>query len=375
MGIDLQDATPLYQQIVNDIKSQISAGSLVVGDKMPSQNELARVYDVSLITVKRALAELINEGVLFSRVGKGTYVARKPPAGGLTEHVTIGLVLRDLQSPYFSRIVRSVEGEVSERGFNLLVSTSANQVEKEEGQIYHYRKMGVHGLIIASMTRQYRASGALRELHAENFPYVVVSYIADEDINYVGTDHEYGAYLATEHLIKMGYRSIGYINGEPGNLLGELRKKGFLSALTQYGVPFHQNFEFHLRLRGEWNDYTSGYEIGQTFAGLEKRPRAMFIYNDLSALGFQKAVLDKGLRVPGDVAMVGFDNINQSVTAPVPLTTIHQPTEKIGPLAVDLLTKLIQSQPAERRIVLKPALVIRESCGSGMPVKDGFAKN
>lgn len=368
MGINLQDATPLYQQIVNDIKSQISAGLLSVGEKMPSQNELARTYDVSLITVKRALAELINEGVLFSRVGKGTYVARKPPTGKLTEHVTIGLVLRDLQSPYFSRIVRSVEGEVSERGFNLLVSTSANQVEKEEGQIYHYRHIGVHGMIIASMTRQYRASGALRELHAENFPYVVVSYIADEDINYVGTDHEYGAYLATEHLIKMGYQSIGYINGEPGNLLGELRKKGFLSALARYGIPFNENFEFHLRQRGEWNDYTSGYEIGQTFAGLEERPRAMFIYNDLSALGFQKAVLDNGLQVPGDVAMVGFDNINQSVTAPVPLTTIHQPTEKIGPLAVDMLTRLIQRQPAERRIILKPTLVIRESCGSNMPV-------
>ncbi len=364
MGIDLKDSTPLYQQIVNDIKLKINGGALSVGDKIPSQNELARTYDVSLITVKKALAELINETVLFSRVGKGTYVARKPQTGGFNEHLTFGMVLRDLQSPYFSRIVRSVEEAVSGMGFNLLVSTSANQVEKEEGQIYHYRKTGVQGMIIASMTRQYRASGALRELHTSKFPYVVVSYIADEDINYVGTDHKYGAYLATSHLINLGYKTIGYINGEKGNMLGELRKKGFLKALNDNSIPFSEHFEFYLRLRGEWNDYTSGYEIGEKFAKLKKRPDAMFIYNDLSALGFQKAVFDNGLRVPKDVAMVGFDNINQSVTAPVPLTTIHQPTEKIGKKAVDMLLKLIHGSPIKRRLILKPKLVIRESCGA-----------
>ncbi len=368
MSIDLKDSMPLYQQIVNDIKAQINADMLSIGDKIPSQNELSRAYDVSLITVKRALAELINDGILFSRVGKGTYVARKPRSGGFSEHVTIGLVLRDLQSPYFSRIARGVEKEVSARGFNLLVSTSANQMEKEESQIYHYRKIGVHGMIIASMTRQYRASGALRELHAAKFPYVAVSYMVDEDINYVGTDHEYGAYLAAEHLIESGYKTIGYINGEQGNLLGAIRKKGFLKALEDYGVSFNEKFEFHLLRRGEWNDYTSGYEIGKQFSKLPDPPRAMFVYNDLAALGFQKAILDNGLTVPGDVAIVGFDNIDQSVTALVPLTTIHQPTEEIGPLAVDMLTKLIRGQTTPRRIVLKPRLVIRESCGSEIKI-------
>lgn len=364
MGIDLRDATPLYQQIIKDLKSKINTGELKIGGQVPSQHQMAKEYDVSLITVKKALAEMIREGVLFSRVGKGTYVARKPIKVDFSGNITFGLVLRDLKNPYFSRIVESIEEKVSHYGGNLLLATSSNRAEKEESQILHYRRIGVHGLLIASMTRQYRASPALRELHDDHFPYVVVSYIVDRDINYVGTDHELGAFLAGKHLIGLGYQRIGYINGEPGNILGEVRKQGFLKALKKYRKIFEERFEFRLRLRGGWLDYESGYEIGQKFAKLTDRPEAMFVYNDLSALGFEKALSDQGILVPNDVAIVGFDNIKEGATAKPPLTTVHQPTEKIGPIAVDMLLNKIKGEPVESRVTLKPHLIVRESCGA-----------
>ncbi|MDZ7355155.1 MAG: GntR family transcriptional regulator [candidate division KSB1 bacterium] len=365
MGIDFNTPTPLYRQIADDIKARIASGQMKVGDQLGSQQELAREYSVSLITVKKALADLIHEGVLFSRVGKGTYVAaRKRVAIDLSRHKTIGLVLRDLKSPFFSLILHSVEEKASEKGYNLLLSNSGDRLDKEESQIRHFRQIGVSGLIIASMSRIYRATNSIRKLHQENFPYVFVSYMEDEDIFYVGTDHEYGAHLATEHLIKLGHYRIGYISCEEGNLLSELRKKGYLRALQQYGKPFEESLVFRSSSKGEGDDYQSGYEIGLRFLALAQKPDAVFAYKDLAALGFQQALLDHGLKVPHDVAIVGFDDIESGQYAPVPLTTIHQPTAEIGAIAVETLIKRIEGKEANIRTILKPTLVVRESCGA-----------
>ncbi len=365
MGVDFNLPVPLYRQIADDIKAKIASGRKKAGDQLGSQQELAREYGVSLITVKKALADLITEGVLFSRVGKGTYVAAPKRATiDLARHKTIGLVLRDLKSPFFSLIVHSVEEKASEKKYNLLLSNSSDSLEKEESQIRHFRQIGVSGLIIASMSRIYRATNTIRKLHHENFPYVFVSYMEDEDIFYVGTDHEYGAYLATKHLIKLGHNKIGYISGEEGNLLSELRKKGYLRALQQYGKPYEESFVFRSCSKGEEDDYQCGYEIGQRFLTLTQKPDAVFAYKDLAALGFQQAILDQGLKVPEDVAIVGFDDIERGQYAPVPLTTIHQPTAVIGAIAVETLIKRIEGKEATTRTILKPKLVVRESCGA-----------
>jgi DNA-binding LacI/PurR family transcriptional regulator len=190
---------------------------------------------------------------------------------------------------------------------------------------------------------------------------VVVSYITDPDICFVGTDHQEGGFIATEHLVKSGYRKIGYINGEKGNLCGEERKNGYLKALKKHTIPINEKYEYRLPLGGEWNDFRSGYKIGKSFLQQSEKPEAVFAYNDLVALGFQKAILEGGLKIPQDVAIVGFDNIDECSTAAVPLTTINQPTDKIGNIAVDVLYRKCRGEEVDIRYVLKPQLVVRES--------------
>ncbi len=366
MGIDLNNPEPLYRQISNDIKAKIAAGTLKTGDQLASQNELADEYDVSLITIKKALADLAKEGVVYSRVGKGTYVANQETHVDFAKSKTIGFVLRDLESPFFSRILSSVEKTLAEKEYNLLLSSTAGKTDKEESIIKHFLQIGVSGLIIASMSRENYASPVIRKLQEENYPYVFVSYIADEDISYVGTDHEEGAFVAVRHLLKLGYSKIGYINGESGSLLGELRKKGLLRALNMSDIQFNPDFEYRLKLRGEWHDFQSGYEIGAEFVNSTDRPEAIFAYNDLSALGFQKAILENGLSIPDDVALVGFDNIKRGALAAVPLTTINQPAEEIGELAVEMVVRKIRNEPVNSRQILKPELIVRDSCGAGI---------
>jgi DNA-binding LacI/PurR family transcriptional regulator len=365
--IDVENPQPLYIQVADAIKKSIASGKLQVGDRLPSQKSLASEFSVSLITIKTAMADLNREGVIYGRVGKGSFISNSVTHVDFSKSKSIGFVLQDIDSPFFSRILASVEKNLSEEKYNLLLTSTAGEKEREENMIQHLLDIGVSGLIVASMSREYRASPIIRKLHEQKFPYVVVSYLVDEDISYVGVDHELGAFIATQHLTRLGYTKIGYLNGirgEQGSLLGNLRKKGFLTALKQSNIEYNPDYEYMFQLRGEWNDYQSGYDIGLQFSQKINRPEAIFAFDDLSALGFEKAVLEQGLRVPQDVALVGFDDIKRGVSAPVPLTTIHQPTTEIGKVAVDVIHKKITGQPYQSRILLKPTLVVRDSCGA-----------
>ena len=367
-GIDFVNPMPLYEQIIQDIKARIERGEMKPGERIESHAELSTRYKVSLITVKNALANLANEGVLFSRVGKGTYVAEQPIRKvDVSDHRMIGLVLRDIKHPYFSMVVHSIEARAYELGYNILLSNSSESIDKEESQIERFRGMGVEGLIIASLSLQYRATNLIRKLHNDGFPYVMVSYIHDPDYWYVGSDHEHGGFVATEHLIKCGYTSIGYVHPGKGNLLSEVRKNGYSRALIENELPFNSDLIYYPGGEEQvltLDRFQVGYDFAKRFAGFSVRPRALFFYNDMLALGFIQGATEAGLSVPDDVAVVGFDDTAVGRYTSVPLTTIHQPVDKIGRLAVETVQKRITKTDTGNRIVLKPTLVVRESCGA-----------
>ncbi len=364
MAIDQQNPTPLYRQIVEDFEERIKSGELKPGERVPTQTDQAQNYGVSLITIKKAMTDLVNRGILYSRIGKGTFVARSPKLVSHTTSPSIGLVLRELKNPFFSLVVDSIEEKTSEIGYNLLLTKSSSREEKEELQISHFLDIGVSGMIIASMGHHHQATKGILQLQRDKFPLVMVSYVQNEDISYIGTDHVYGAQIATEHLINLGYKRIGYINSEKGDVLGTLRQQGYERALKDNGYPIDNEIIYPLPLEGFWNQYQAGYQLGLQLPKLHSRPDAIFAFNDLSALGFEQAVLTQGLRVPEDVAIVGFDDIERNLYAPVPLTTVHPPTSKIGTLAVETLLRMIGGDDSVTRTFLRPRLVIRESCGA-----------
>ena len=366
MGIDFRNPQPLHKQIHQDLVNNIQVGNLKVGDKLKTQYELVKKYDVSLITVKRALSDLINEGILFARVGKGTFVARRPSNIDYSKHLTIAYILKDLDNPYYHSMVSSVESNLSENKCNMMLYSSDNQRDREEQKIRYFIDIGVSGLILGSMSHSPFTSSLIIELHEKQFPCVMVSYTEDPSMCFVGTDQENGGFIATEHLIKTGYSDIGYVNGEEGNLVGEARKKGYVRALNENNLPVNKNYLYRIKIKGKRDDFKSGYDVGVEFCNRSERPRAMFIYNDLSALGFIDALAEFGLKVPEDVAIIGFDNIAIGRSSANHLTSVHQPTDKIGKLAVENLLKMIHGEipdtPLNRS--LNPELVVRESCGA-----------
>lgn len=360
LAIDHTSPVPLYQQIIEDIQTQIRGDKFHAGDQIAPNVELARSYGVSLITIKRAIAELIRDGFLYGRVGKGTFVADSGNGQRGTDNVTIGLVLTDFNNPFFMQISHHLEDQTANLGFHLLFSYSSNDFEREEHQIRHFQEIGVRGLIIASTEHTNHVPDVVRKLHESGFPYVMVSYADDPEIHYVGTDHVQGAMMATESLIRSGCRRLGYINAEEGNPLGAVRRQGFLLALREHELDFFPEFEFSFPASRQ--DFESGFAIGEAFCRMKDRPDGVFAFNDQSALGFERALKAAGLHIPHDVSLVGFDDVTFPIPPPVPLTTIHQPSDQIARQALEMLTAQIEKKPFLPRTILEPTIIERESC-------------
>jgi DNA-binding LacI/PurR family transcriptional regulator len=316
-----------------------------------------------MITINKALSGLVSEGILHSRVGRGTFVALRP-ADSESARTTLGFVLRDLSSPFFSLVAHAAQQRADELGYGLLFSSSSNRLDREDEQIRRFRDLGVSGLIIASMSRTYRISESIQALHDTSFPYVMVSYTDGSEVPFVGMDLDQAGYLATQHLLAMGRQRIGYVGDKFGSIMCELRGRGYRRALEQSGLPVESEFQFEYPFEGEWNDYRSGYAIAERVALLADKPEAMFVFNDLGALGFVDGLLDRGIRVPEDIAVVGLDDIELAGRARISLTTVRQPVERIGAMAVDtILARLRGESPATRQI-LPPELIVRRSSGA-----------
>lgn len=340
------------------------SGEMPVGTQLPSHRELALGYDVSIITINKALSGLVSEGVLYSRVGRGTFVAVRPAPAGIRAGQTLGFVLRDLSSPFFSLVAHAAQQRADALGYGLLFSSSSNRLDREEEQLRRLRDLGVNGLIIVSMSRTYRISEPIQELHQAGFPYVMVSYTDGANVPFIGMDLDAAGYIAGRHLIDSGRKRIGYIGDKFGSIMCELRGRGYRRAVQESGLIVDPAFQFEYPFEGEWNDYRSGYAIGERVAALSDRPDAMFVFNDLGALGFQDAVLDRGISVPDDIAIVGLDDIELAARARVPLTTVRQPVDRIGTLAVDTLLARLRGEHPTTRQILEPTLIVRRSSGA-----------
>ncbi|MEP6733751.1 MAG: GntR family transcriptional regulator, partial [bacterium] len=360
MQIDADTLAPLYQQVAADIRRQVVSGEMPVGSQIPPHRDLAVLYGVSIITINKALAGLVSEGVLYSHVGRGTFVMVRPAStSGSAASTTIGFVLRDLSSPFFSLVAHGAQERADSLGVGILFASSSNRLDREEEQLRRLRTLGVHGLIVVSMSRTSRLSESIQLLHDADFPYVMVSYTTGDDVPYVGVDLAEAGRLAAQHLLAQGRKRFGYVIDKVGSLNGELRVSKYRQTIADAGLTIDPAFVFEYPFEGEWNDYKSGYAVGEQIASLPTRPDAMFAFNDLGALGMLDALTDAGVRVPDDVAIVGLDDIEMAARSRVPLTSVRQPVNEIGARALDFVLSRIRGEHPQRRQLLQPELIVR----------------
>jgi LacI family transcriptional regulator len=272
---------------------------------------------------------------------------------------TVGLVVPDLVHPFFAEVASGISRLLGKKGYSLLISSSGEEIKLENMAIDQLLARRVDVLILASSQKD---PTFFLNLEKQKTPFIFVDRkLGGAKVNFVGTDDEEIGRIATEHLIEMGCRRIAHIGG-PGISTAIGRLRGYQVALETHGFAVDPNYCIGREHADKASD-TSGYEAMNKLLAAERPPDGVFCYNDPSAMGAMQAALDKGVRIPRDLALIGSGNVRYAKFLRVPLSTVDQHSAAIGERAATLALKLIESetQPRPKSIMLRPELIVRES--------------
>lgn len=329
---------------------------------MATINEVAKRAGVSKATVSRVLNNRPVSSETQAKVLKAMRELKYQPnaqARGLSlrQAKIIGLIAPDLRGDFYGPVILGIEEVLQRNDFNLIVSRAQS---KEYRLAKMLKEKKVDGLIIAT-PRRIGEKGILA-LKKDNFPVVVIDGNVGEQVSSVEVDSYQGAFQATEHLIKLGHTRIGVISSPYGFKESRDRLRGYQDALKQYGLAYEEG----LVREGDYTMASGEREIDQ-FLAFESRPTAIFAFNDLMAIGVIHGLFKKGLSVPKDMAVVGFDDSEVAKVFYPPLTTVRQPIKEMGAVAArKMLAILSGEETAITHIILQTSLVVRASCGAGL---------
>jgi LacI family transcriptional regulator len=285
------------------------------------------------------------------------YVANRQArslAGGKSN--TIGVLVPDLGTGYTGEIIRGIDAELSLADLDLILYTTHRTPHKEANYVANLASGMVDGLLLL-LPRQ--PADLIGTMLRQGFPFVLIDHQGtDEECPAVGAMNWSGGYNATEYLIKLGHKRIGFITGSMDLGCTHDRLAGYRSALRTYHIEESPDLIYE----GDFFQ-PDGYAGALTLLDLPDPPTAIFASNDVMAMGVMDAIRHRGLRVPDDVSVIGFDDIPQASVVRPALTTINQPLEKMGRVATQVLLGLLDDPEKDiERIELPTQLVIRDSC-------------
>ena len=327
--------------------------------------DIARDLGVSVITVSKALRDhsdisLETKARVLKRCKEMNYrpnLAARALVTGRTS--LLGFVVPDLLHSFFSEIVRSVSSTLQGTGYTLVTTSSEEDPKLEKQAVEQLVARGVDVLLVASA--QWTVE-MFRRVEEARIPYILIDRsFAGLASHFVGVNDEEVGGLATRHLAEVGCRRIAHIGGSGlSPMVG--RMEGYKRALSKLGLAADPELIYnveHVEERGDSTGYTATKKLLQQPA----RPDGIFCYNDAIAYGAISAVLEAGLRVPEDVAVVGCGNLLYNKFLKIPLSSIDQQTAAIGQKAGRLALQLIEAGTpiAPQRILLEPKLVVRQS--------------
>lgn len=326
--------------------------------------DVARISGVSSATVSRVLSgyEFVRESTrnrVMEAVEHLGYVANlqaRSLAGGRSQ--IIGLLVPNLDNGYVGTITQGIDRELAHVNYDVMLYTSHRHPDKESLYVSAIANGLTEGLLLIAPLVPASYLDVLRE---QNFPYVLIDQSdATENSSVVEATNWQGAYDATLYLRKLGHTRIAFIAGTPAVRSAADRLQGYKAALADCDIPFREEWV----IEGDYQQQT-GYRATKTLLQrVEDPPTAIFASNDLSAFGAMDAARECGLRIPDDISIIGFDDIPQASFVYPKLTTVRQPLEQMGQVAVKMLLAQIEDQSSPpQRITLATQLIIRDSCG------------
>ena len=331
---------------------------------MATIKDVAKMAGVSTTTVShvinktRFVAKETEEAVM--QAIKSLKYSPSAVARSLKVNTTksIGMIVTTSESPYFAEIIHAVEDHCYRQGYSLFLCNTQNDPEKIKNHVEMLAKKRVDGLLVMCSEYTQHSLDVLSSF--SSVPMVVMDWGPNTDTDIIEDNSFTGGYLATKHLIDCGHKAIGLIAGELDKTTARTRYEGFVKAMNETNLPIHENWIMEGFFEPE-----DGYECMNKILAQDSLPTAVFCCNDVMALGAISAITEKGLRVPDDISIIGYDNIHSSRFYAPPLTTIHQSKSRLGAQAVNLLFERIANKDNDNhekhRIAIHPELVIRKS--------------
>jgi DNA-binding LacI/PurR family transcriptional regulator len=363
--LDRTSPVPLYHQIERELRGLIQERKLARGALFPSENELALQYEVTRLTVRRAIDRLVQQGVLYRERGRGTYIADPGVVGEPVAPGTMKLQLPSMASIIHLETLEGAEREARAHGYQLVVSHSNLDPAVEASRIRSALAAGMDGLLLWPLGGPTDRS-QLERLRVAGLPFVLIDrYIEDMDSDYVGVDDFAGAYQATSHLAELGHRRIALLLYEGVEVSAvRLRRDGYRQALQDHGLVYDEGLiAQHYPTLPEPGNLELMTSISRRLLQLPAPPTAAFCINDHLAQGLLIALQRQGIEVPQAFSIAGFDGLEYMPTHQR-LTTVRRATTEMGREAVRLiLARRAGEDGPPKHIVLPTELVVGETSG------------
>lgn len=367
-SIERDSPVPRYFQLTQILISKIR--KMKQGDRLPSIVQLKEEYQLSQATIDSALTLLNKEGFIKIELGMGTFVRdpyadRKHKDNIRKGTFLIGLVIPRVYGSILGEIAESIEKKAHQRGYHVILCNSHDDPKKEAIHFKRLLEKKVDGIIAFPAHLSYSLKN-IKWLQGSKIPFTLLCHMCGIYADYAEDDKVQGAYSAIKHLIDLGHKRIAFIGGEFDVAFPD-RFEGYKKALAEHDLESDKSL---LRLSPSiWTENVPG--LVKSLVETDPRPTAVFGLNDKTAIKIIQALTELGLKVPEDMAVVGYDNLPRSHLNKISLTTVSTPRDRIGEKAMEILIDKITGKTKENMTVkFKPRLIIRESSEGNIVKKE-----
>lgn len=359
----MSEKTIKYIEIFEYYRDKILSGEMKYGERLPTEQEMGKMFSVSRHTVRQSILELEKQGYIYREKSKGAFVDKLDKDKKSKSKMII--VITTYVSEYiFPFLIKGIEEVLSKNGYDILLLSTNNEKEKEREQLKKLLEYDVVGAIIEPTASALGNTNIdyYKEISKNNIPYLMINAAYDkEKQSYVSIDDEKGGYKICKYLIQLGHKKIAGLFKED-DIQGIERKKGYLKALEE------NNIEVDSTIIGKFKTFEEDFYVdGFTKSLLSKndRPTAIFCYNDRVAMKVIKVAKELGIRIPEDLSVVGYDN-DETISNALDcgITTISHPKEELGKKAAEMLLSLINKEQTKADYIFEPEIIVRNSTKS-----------
>lgn len=275
---------------------------------------------------------------------------------------TIGVVVPEINNPFFGEIVRGISEEADKAGLNIILCNTDSREDKEYEALKLLKEQRIQGMLITpTYTEEHVNEEFMRAIDQSGVPVIILDgYVPYTGFNSVFINQEKGAYMATETLIKQGHKKIAIINGDMKTRPATLRYKGFVSALEDSELPVYEEYQFN----GDY-DWKKAYEITKTILDAEDGPTALFVTSNMMNLGCMRALLESNKTTPEDLAIIGFDNVDLLSILGMQVSYVYGPSFDMGRRGMQMLRDVIARRDHQNNkkemVILNPQLILKGS--------------